>query len=188
VFGAYNATDFNSNATSIFCSSPNGPVRNFAGVAPTFATGPVIGCNPDYNVWAIGSRTIWNPVPNLDIGLEVVYTKIEQKHEAANALAGTGVLMNFAGAVVVPPASTTRPRQTCGPASCAGSVTSGHDRLKQDALSETPGASRGFSFVGRGSAFEAPRWNRCRPLVPFGLAPTQRYGLGEPPPLTGGEP
>ena len=27
--------------------------------------------------WQVGSRTIWNPVTNLDIGLEVMYTKIE---------------------------------------------------------------------------------------------------------------
>ena len=37
-------------------------------------------------------------MPNLDIGVEVVYTKIEQKHEAANPAAARGVLMNFGGA------------------------------------------------------------------------------------------
>jgi hypothetical protein len=30
VFGAYTATDYNANATNIFCSSPVGPVRTFA--------------------------------------------------------------------------------------------------------------------------------------------------------------
>jgi len=34
------------------------------------------GC-ADWNAWQVGSRTIWNPVTNLDIGLEVMYTKIE---------------------------------------------------------------------------------------------------------------
>jgi hypothetical protein len=98
VFGAFTATDYNANATNIFCSSPVGPVRTFLGATPNFLTGAVLGCNPDFNVWAIGSRTIWNPVPNLDIGVEVVYTKLEQKHEAANPVAGRGVLMNFGGA------------------------------------------------------------------------------------------
>jgi hypothetical protein len=92
LFGTYNAVDYNSNATAIFCSSPVGPVRTAAGAAPNFATGPVIGCNPDFNYWAIGTRTIWNPVPNLDIGLEVVYAKIETKHDPAT------VTLNFAGA------------------------------------------------------------------------------------------
>ena len=31
----------------------------------------------DSKVWQVGSRTIWNPVTNLDIGLEVMYTKVE---------------------------------------------------------------------------------------------------------------
>ena len=34
------------------------------------------GC-ADWNAWQVGSRTIWNPVTNLDIGLEVMYTKVE---------------------------------------------------------------------------------------------------------------
>ena len=94
VFGAYTATDYNANATNIFCSSPVGPVRTFAGATPNFATGPVLGCNPDFNVWGVGARTIWNPVPNLDIGLEVVYTKIETKHRSGRGR----VLLNFGGA------------------------------------------------------------------------------------------
>ena len=60
--------------------------------APNFATGPVIGCNPDFNQASIGTRTIWNPVPNLDIGLEVVYTRLETKHDPNT------VLLNFPGA------------------------------------------------------------------------------------------
>jgi hypothetical protein len=34
------------------------------------------GCT-DFNAWQVGSRTIWNPVTNLDIGLEVMYSKVE---------------------------------------------------------------------------------------------------------------
>ena len=50
------------------------------------------GCNPDFNVWNVGTRTIWNPVPNLDVGLEIMYTKLETKHDPAL------VAFNFAGA------------------------------------------------------------------------------------------
>jgi len=67
-------------------------VSTAAGAAPNFATGPVIGCNPDFNYWGVGSRTIWNPVPNLDIGVEVVYTKLEQKMDPNT------VRLNFGGA------------------------------------------------------------------------------------------
>jgi hypothetical protein len=34
------------------------------------------GC-ADWKAWQVGSRTIWNPVTNLDIGLEVMYTKVD---------------------------------------------------------------------------------------------------------------
>jgi len=32
-------------------------------------------CNPDYSFWEIGSRTQWNPVPQLDIGFEILYSQ-----------------------------------------------------------------------------------------------------------------
>jgi len=79
IFGAYQAILYNSNATTIFCASPNSPIRTAAGAATNYAAGPIAGYNPNFNYWGVGTRTIWNPVPNLDIGLEVVYTKLEQK-------------------------------------------------------------------------------------------------------------
>ena len=37
---------------------------------------PLLGnsCSPDYSFWEAYTRTQWNPVPQLDIGLEVLYT------------------------------------------------------------------------------------------------------------------
>ena len=34
------------------------------------------GC-ADWSGWQIGSRTLWNPVANLDIGVDVMYTKVD---------------------------------------------------------------------------------------------------------------
>jgi hypothetical protein len=54
--------NFESNSTSVdtlVC----GP-RGFAN-----------GCT-DWSGWQIGSRTLWNPVANLDIGVDVMYTKV----------------------------------------------------------------------------------------------------------------
>jgi len=95
IFGSYQVIDFNANATNIFCASPNSPFRagpggnvtNLgnaigAGGATNYALGALSGCNPDFNYWGVGTRTIWNPVPNLDIGVEIVYTKLEQKMDA----------------------------------------------------------------------------------------------------------
>ena len=33
-------------------------------------------CNPDFSFYQVGSRTQWNPVPQLDIGLDIFYTKL----------------------------------------------------------------------------------------------------------------
>jgi hypothetical protein len=61
IWGSYVSYEASSNAVdTLICAG-----RGF---------GP--GC-ADWNAWNVGSRTIWNPVTNLDIGLEVMYTKIE---------------------------------------------------------------------------------------------------------------
>ncbi len=52
------------------------------------------GC-ADFGAWQVGSRTIWNPVTNLDIGLEVMYTKIQTaldgKVTSTPGAPGTGI-------------------------------------------------------------------------------------------------
>jgi hypothetical protein len=80
VYGNYSSVNYNATATTLFCASPQSPIRTAAGVAPGGAVA-LPGCNPDFNIWNVGTRTIWNPVPNLDVGVEVMYTKIETKHD-----------------------------------------------------------------------------------------------------------
>ena len=93
LFGNYTAADFNDVATTLFCSSPQSPVRRVAAPnTPLTGATVVAGCNPDFNVWNAGIRTIWNPAPQFDIGLEVMYTRVETKHDPAQ------VVLNFAGA------------------------------------------------------------------------------------------
>jgi hypothetical protein len=92
VFGSYTAADFNATATTLFCSSPQSPVRNrLAPNTPLTGAAAVPGCDPDFNVWAVGTRTIWNPAPQFDIGLEVMYTRVETKFDPNQ------VVLNFAG-------------------------------------------------------------------------------------------
>jgi hypothetical protein len=40
------------------------------------AAAPNGQCDPDWSSWRIGSRTMWNPVQNLDVGVEIFYTKV----------------------------------------------------------------------------------------------------------------
>jgi hypothetical protein len=42
------------------------------------------GC-ADWQAFQIGSRTIWNPVTNLDVGIEVMYSKIETAFDGGRA-------------------------------------------------------------------------------------------------------
>jgi hypothetical protein len=94
LFATYNAVDYNTAATAMFCSGPNTPVRTLAGVNPVAFNNVagLAGCNPDFRLWAVGTRTIWNPVPNLDIGVEIVYAKVETNHDPATTR------LSFAGA------------------------------------------------------------------------------------------
>jgi hypothetical protein len=46
-------------------------------------------CNPDFSMWRVASRTMWNPVQNLDIGVEVAYSKINTAFAGANVVGTT---------------------------------------------------------------------------------------------------
>jgi len=72
IFGHYTALDYGATATRLFCAGG-------AGVLP--GTSGVVGesCNPDFAVLQIGTRTVWSPVRNLDIGVELLCTKLKQK-------------------------------------------------------------------------------------------------------------
>jgi len=81
-FGGYVNIDYNSNATALIQQRlPNlaaGCGPGVTPIAPALSTVvPLAGnsCTPDYDFWEVGSRTQWNPVPQLDIGLEVLYSK-----------------------------------------------------------------------------------------------------------------
>ena len=47
-------------------------------------------CNPDYSFYQTGSRVLWNPVKNLDIGLDVVYTKLRTAYAGPANLSANG--------------------------------------------------------------------------------------------------
>jgi Porin subfamily len=74
VFGGYLQLDFGSNgdpssAATLFCTGLLGGGVN----APLPAV-----CDPSFALLQIGTRTVWSPVPNLDIGVEVLYSRLDQ--------------------------------------------------------------------------------------------------------------
>lgn len=45
----------------------------------------------DFKLWQVGFNTIWSPVKNLDIAAEVLYSKVEGKHDYNDGQFGAGV-------------------------------------------------------------------------------------------------
>ncbi len=42
-------------------------------------------CDPDWSMWRVASRTMWNPVQNLDVGLEIAYSQVDTAFSGATA-------------------------------------------------------------------------------------------------------
>ncbi len=81
LYGGYLSYKANSTVVDAWCTSGGG-----AGVGAGVVLAP--GCR-DFSAWQIGTRTLWNPVPNLDLSVEVLY------HHLDGAMAG----LTTAGAV-----------------------------------------------------------------------------------------
>jgi hypothetical protein len=71
LYGGYVNIDYNSTATDIICGNRATMVQPLA-----LAPAATFNCQPDFSFYMIGTRTQYNPVPQLDIGLDVVYTKL----------------------------------------------------------------------------------------------------------------
>jgi hypothetical protein len=89
IYGVFTAVSFDSTAKLAFCDSfPAGGTSGLAQFVPNTgaklaaSTGVATpGCNPNFDLWGIGVRTIWNPVKNLDVGLEVFRDQLDQKFD-----------------------------------------------------------------------------------------------------------
>jgi hypothetical protein len=76
LWGVYTPFTFDSTAQALLCSpSRNGGVAAAPGVA--LSNGVIPGCNPNFQIWGVGVRTIWNPVKNLDVGFEAIYDDVD---------------------------------------------------------------------------------------------------------------
>jgi Porin subfamily len=99
LYGGYVEIDYNGTATSIInshlgaagaaaCATTAAP-----GAATFVAITPAAGnaCSPDSSWWQVGTRTQWNPHPDLDIGLDVLWTHLNTAYKgSATAIALSG--------------------------------------------------------------------------------------------------
>ena len=132
VYGGYVTVHYNDKATALinqgFAASWNAcgvPVagRTFTGWTPLAGN----SCSPDFSFYQVGSRTQFNPAPLMDIGLDVVYTKLNSAYKGPGELGGERLRVRPA-----PTARSSRARPTtraCSRRSSAGSATSTRDRL-----------------------------------------------------------
>jgi len=88
VFG-YLDVSYNDNAKALIrsngCTGGTGTGGVFASQAGS------LNCDPDWSLWRLASRTMWNPVENLDVGVEIAYTKVN------TAWAGVGDVAAVSG-------------------------------------------------------------------------------------------
>ncbi len=100
LWGGVMGAEYDSTARGMICPANAGGNASFTNWAQlAFTAGST--CNPNYSTWEIGSRTMWNPHPDLDIGLEVLYTQLNQSNTGSAVMtsaqgAQAPTIMNFA--------------------------------------------------------------------------------------------
>jgi hypothetical protein len=84
LYGSYAQINYSANASNTLAAGVGLPA----------------GSNADFNVWQIGSRTVWTPVHNLDFSVDLVYSQLDT---AFNGLSAAG----YAAGPVVGAAGST---------------------------------------------------------------------------------
>jgi len=81
IYGGFIEIDYDSTAAALICASP----------ALTSVIVPA-NCSPNFSVEQVGTRTQWNPHPDLDIGVDLTWTHLN------TAFAGTATIVAATGA------------------------------------------------------------------------------------------
>jgi hypothetical protein len=85
LYGGYVEVDYDGAATTMIC--PAGAAT--AAPTGTALTG-VTNCSPNFSFWEVGSRTQWNPHPDLDIGMDVMWNHLNTAFAGTATLAANG--------------------------------------------------------------------------------------------------
>jgi hypothetical protein len=75
--------DYDAAATKMMCPAAGG-------VTTAVAMTAVSNCSPNFGWWQLGSRTQWNPHPDLGIGVDVLLTHINTAFAGTATLAANG--------------------------------------------------------------------------------------------------
>ncbi len=97
LYGGWIEVDYDGAATAIINShlgAGGAATCGVAAVAPagTVAITPLAGnaCDPNFSYWQVGTRTQWNPHPDLDIGVDVQWTHLNTAYKGSAVLPANG--------------------------------------------------------------------------------------------------
>jgi hypothetical protein len=85
LYGGYVAVEYGSTAQTMICTGGAGGAP-----APALVLAGISNCSPNWSIWQIGSRTMWNPHPDLDIGIDVALTHLNTAFAGTATLAANG--------------------------------------------------------------------------------------------------
>ena len=140
-FGGYVQVEYNTNARNLI-NAITGWMLRFAELSrrPDDQHGVRLldgnSCDPDFSFYQVGARTQWNPVSQLDIGLEVMYTKLNTAYRRPGRRGGS--------ASAEPGVRNRRPGRLVGVLPLAAQLLS-HDRLIVARPPTPAGNRRGFA-------------------------------------------
>ncbi len=126
IYGGYTRTEYNGTASTLICDR----------------VGHSGACDPNYNLWQIGTHHDWFPLPGLRFAVDVLYTGVDRRSPARPSRSAKR-------RAPVRPASI-RPRISASPRSCSAPSAPGAaatDRHRQSGLTTSPPAvsAGGFS-------------------------------------------
>ena len=82
VSGAWAAVRYNAVATAGICTN----------VVAVAVVGTPFTCNPNFQIWQVGTVTRWTPVKNLTFSGEIMYTALDQQYAGVVNLPAIGAL------------------------------------------------------------------------------------------------
>jgi len=87
LYGGYVEVDYDGAARNQICGI-GGPGGGMFSATGNFVSGT--NCSPDFSWWQVGTRTQWNPHPDLDIGVDILYNKLNTAFGGFATLAANG--------------------------------------------------------------------------------------------------
>ncbi|MFZ5691496.1 MAG: porin [Pseudomonadota bacterium] len=79
----YMNVEYSDTAKALLAANGCALANTFSGLSA------MTNCNPDWSAYRLSSRTMWNPVANLDIGVEVAYSKVNTAYAGSANLTAT---------------------------------------------------------------------------------------------------